>query len=168
MQRTCLKCKHVNSATTAETADTCPKCGVLYARAAQDAVSRSFDWRHKALLGVLTVLIPWWVYQEMWGTNATRRQSEASLSATLATQRAIVFNSGLDGSVFQVERWLKANLKDPASLGVIEWGSVVAGANNEFQVRVKYRAKNSFGGYAVEQKIFRLDSAGTVVGVSDT
>lgn len=167
MRRTCMKCKHVNSAPTAGITDACPQCGMLYVRAAQDAVSGSFDWRHKALLGVLAVLLPWWAYQEMWGASAKRRQSEASLGAALATQRAVVFNSGLDGSVFQVERYLRATLKDPASLEFVEWSPVVSGPNNDFEVRVKYRAKNGFGGYAVEQKLFRLDASGSVVAVSN-
>ena len=80
--------------------------------------------------------------------------------------RPVVSNSGWDGSVHQVERYLKRNLKDPSSLNVIEWGNVVPGADGGFMVRVKYRAKNSFGGYVIEHQVFSLDAQGNVTGVA--
>ena len=88
-------------------------------------------------------------------------------SNTAQTPTAVVSNSGWDGSVHQVERYLKQNLKDPSSFEAIEWSPVVKGADDSFMVRVKYRAKNGFGGYAIEQKVFRLDANGAVTGVSD-
>ncbi len=88
------------------------------------------------------------------------------------TQRESVYNSSWDGSVAQVERWLKGNLKDPGSFEAIEWSPVTKvppGSNlpHQYIVRCKYRAKNSFGGYVVEQKLFYLDAAGVVVSARD-
>jgi len=37
----------------------------------------------------------------------------------------------------------------------------------KYWVRHKYRAKNSFGGYVIENKIFYLDEQGNVVGEKD-
>ena len=176
MIETCLKCGHVNNAATGAELDPCPQCGAIYskveaamaAKPGQQAKERGNRfWTYAVLFSLLAVLVPLTIYEHTWGSSAKRRQSEASLGVAVAEQRAVVFNSGLDGSVFQVERWLKSNLKDPASLEVIEWSRVVPLPNDDFQVRVKYRAKNSYGGYAIEQKFFRLDSTGTVVGVSD-
>lgn len=168
MQRTCPKCKHVNITPTAGTLDACPQCGALYARAAQEAERKSWDWRYKALFGILAVLVPFTIYDNIWGVAAKVRKSEAQRKVAQQDQKqAVVFNSSWDGSVHQVERWLKSNLKDPASLEFVEWGRVVTLPNEDFQVRVKYRAKNSFGGFAVEQKVFRLSSDGTVAGASD-
>ena len=78
-------------------------------------------------------------------------------------------NSPWDSSVRQVERWLKAHLKDPDSYQSIEWSRVVArpGTPCPYTVRHKYRAKNSFGGYVIENKLFCLDSAGNVVASTD-
>ena len=73
-------------------------------------------------------------------------------------------NSAWDGSVYQVENYLKKNLKDPDSYEGIEWSSVVEKDGN-FQVRHKYRAKNSFGGYVIENCIFTLNKEGIVIDV---
>jgi predicted nucleic acid-binding Zn-ribbon protein len=177
MIETCLKCGHVNSASTGDDAEACPQCGAIYSKvegsmtamkSARPTKRGTQFWTYAVLIGLLTVLVPIFVYQHTWGTAAKQRRSEASRNAVLREQRSVVFNSGLNGSVFQVERYLKANLKDPASLEVVEWSPVVSGPHREFEVRVKYRAKNGLGGYAIEHKLFRLDSSGTVLGVSDT
>ena len=82
-----------------------------------------------------------------------------------------VYNSALDGSVYQVKQWFKENLKDPNSFEAIEWGQVVNVENlnlpHKFIVRCKYRAKNSFGGYEIGHKIFYLDRLGNIVSVID-
>lgn len=78
----------------------------------------------------------------------------------------IVSNSPWNGSVYQVEEWLKANLKDPGSLEIIEWRKV-ARDGSSYVVSVKYRAKNSFGGYVVDDKLFFLDTAGRVTSSMD-
>jgi len=83
----------------------------------------------------------------------------------------IVSNSGYDASVYQVEQYLKREyLKDPDSYEGIEWSKVQKDNTNSlyrYYVRHKYRAKNGFGGYVVEEKIFYLDQSGNVVSVSD-
>ena len=77
-----------------------------------------------------------------------------------------VTNSQWDASVWQVKSWLNANLKDPDSLEYLEWSAVVE-TSDGYIVRVKYRAKNSFGGYVLSNQKFSLDSAGNVTGVVD-
>jgi len=83
----------------------------------------------------------------------------------------LVKNSSYDGSVYQVEDYLKDEyLKDPDSYQGIEWSKVQKDNSNslyKYYVRHKYRAKNGFGGYAVEEKIFYLDQSGNVVSVTD-
>lgn len=79
----------------------------------------------------------------------------------------VVYNSGWDSSVRQVKDYLKENLKDPNSYESIEWSNVVKQSDGSFRVRHKYRAKNSFGGYVVENKVFALDSNGNVIGSYD-
>jgi len=56
-------------------------------------------------------------------------------------------------------------LKDPKSVEYIEWSKVVE-TYDGYKVRCKYRAKNSFGGYVVENKIFFLDLNGYVIKIS--
>jgi DNA-directed RNA polymerase subunit RPC12/RpoP len=77
-----------------------------------------------------------------------------------------VHNSAFDASVHQVEQYLKRTLKDPESYKGMEWSAVQevsAGRNYRYYVRHKYRAKNSYGGYVVEEKVFYLDDNGNVV-----
>lgn len=76
-----------------------------------------------------------------------------------------VKNSSLDGSVSQVVKYLKNNLKDPDSYESIEWGNVTE-TDNGYIVRHKYRAKNSFGGYVIENQIFQIDWQGNITSVS--
>ena len=48
----------------------------------------------------------------------------------------------------------------------IEWSKVISRPEGGFMVRVKYRAKNSFGGFVIEEKIFTLDAEGNVTGAA--
>jgi len=79
----------------------------------------------------------------------------------------IVKNSAWDGSVRQVDTWIRSNLKDPDSLEYIDWSPVVKKEGGGYLVRVKYRAKNSFGGYVIEEKVVILDSRGNVISFYD-
>lgn len=76
-----------------------------------------------------------------------------------------VENSSFDGSVSQVKKYLKKNLKDPKSYESIEWGEVIENENG-YMVRHKYRAKNSFGGYTIENNVFHLDLKGNIIDVT--
>jgi hypothetical protein len=85
-----------------------------------------------------------------------------------------VTSSEWDSSVKQVVQYLKMNLKDPDSYDAIEWSPVIiyesetmSGIKYKYRVRHKYRAKNSFGGYIVENKLFYLDANGVIVDVMD-
>lgn len=84
-------------------------------------------------------------------------------------QKIIV--SQLDGSVYQVEEYLKNHyLNDPDSYQSIDWGNLLeakTGLNYKYSVWHKYRAKNSFGGYATEIKMFYLDENGEVIDIKD-
>jgi hypothetical protein len=85
---------------------------------------------------------------------------------------SIVSNSELDASVWQVESFLKDEyLKDPDSYESIEWSAVVIDTTKKessykYFVRHKFRAKNSFGGYEIENKVFYLDSTGKVINIT--
>lgn len=76
-------------------------------------------------------------------------------------------NSVWDNSVWQVEKYLKKNLKDPKSYEGIEWSKVSKTDSGRFMVRHKYRAKNSFGGYVISDQVFMMDLNGNVIEVVD-
>ena len=94
-------------------------------------------------------------------TNTTEKPS-------VEEKKEIVSNSEWDGSVKQVEEYLKNTLNDPKSYDPVEWGTVVRNPDvGWFIVRHKYRAKNVFGGVITMHQIFTLDSLGVVISVSD-
>lgn len=88
-------------------------------------------------------------------------------TATASDSDRPIRNSAWDGSVHQVERYLKTVLRDPSSLEYVEWSPVVDIDQGEFKghylVRCKYRAKNAFGGYVLNNDAFVLDAEGTVL-----
>lgn len=84
--------------------------------------------------------------------------------ANPTSQMDLVSNHRYDGSVFQVEKYLRKNLKDPDSYEPMEWSPVTKMKDGGYMVRHKFRAKNSFSGYVIEEKIFIINSSGEVTG----
>jgi hypothetical protein len=85
-----------------------------------------------------------------------------------------IVNSEWDASVYQVVDYLKSKyLNDPDSYQSISWSEVFKLNDTKevgfasYQVRHKYRAKNEYGGYITEEKLFKLDYQGNVVDVRD-
>lgn len=83
-------------------------------------------------------------------------------NGSFSSGSANVSNSPWDSSVSQVEKYLEKHLKDPDSYQGDGWSDVIRRGDGGFQVRHKYRAKNSFGGYVNKNKVFILDSKGNV------
>ncbi|XXJ19983.1 hypothetical protein ACR42D_10640 [Desulfovibrio caledoniensis] len=69
--------------------------------------------------------------------------------------------SAWDGHYYEVERYLKSRLKDPGSL---EWNGCTEVYTNNlgWLVGCQYRAKNSFGGYVIEQYWFTIKNGRVV------
>ncbi len=81
-------------------------------------------------------------------------------------KREYVGNDDYDGSVKQVVAYLKENLKDPRSYESISWSKVMH-KDNYYLVRHKYRAKNSLGGYVIENKLFYIDLYGEIYKIEE-
>ncbi len=79
----------------------------------------------------------------------------------------VVMNSPWDGSVSQVENYIKSHINDPDSYQSITWYNVIKKGNGNFIVNHKYRAKNVFGGYIVKIQKFILNHNGVVLEVQD-
>lgn len=122
--------------------------------------------------------VPGDVEAELKAVTALREQTEREEAERVAQQRARQQkidseagpkpeNSAWDAAVAPVVAFLKANLKDPKSVEYVEWSPVTLMELDQFYwaVRVKYRAKNSFGGYVLEQKLFLMQH-GKVVDYS--
>lgn len=79
-----------------------------------------------------------------------------------AAPREVVENSLWDGSVSQVESYLRNTLNDWGSYKSVKWYKVVKENDGSFKVRHTFRAKNAFGGYILQDMVFALDSSGNV------
>ena len=66
-----------------------------------------------------------------------------------------------------VKSYLRETLKDPGSYKEIEWSPSGINSAGQYYIRHKYRAKNSFGGYVVEEKIFYLNQSYKVIQTQD-
>lgn len=99
-------------------------------------------------------------YQVKWKLKKEQQKKDEA-------KKVKVENSPWDGSVYQVKKYVKSNLKDPSSYESIEW-SPVQKTDRGYVVRHKFRAKNSFGGYVVEEYIITLNDCGEVVDAVKT
>ena len=96
----------------------------------------------------------------------------ANQNQAIRSEIDTVRNNPLDGSVHQVERYLKKRLKDPESFEPIEWSQVIripieAKSPYQYMVQCKYRARNSFGGFVIDEKVFFLDENGVIGRITD-
>lgn len=58
-----------------------------------------------------------------------------------------------------VEHYLQQKLRDPDSLKDVAFSDATpTGKTNEFMIAVRYRAKNGFGGYAVAENVFLINT----------
>ena len=89
--------------------------------------------------------------------------SSSSHSASTPSGDVLLQNSSWDGSVYHVKENLKKGLKDPDSYESIEWSKVQKLDDGTFSVRHKFRAKNSFGGFTIENHIYTYDSSGSIL-----
>lgn len=105
------------------------------------------------------------IFPELAKAEQKARKTELEKRRLQALKGPKPMRSEWDGSVSCVEDFLKKNLKDPDSLKYIEWSPVVDGGD-KWLIRVKYRAKNSFGGYVIENKLFGIQQ-NQVVGFDD-
>jgi hypothetical protein len=77
-----------------------------------------------------------------------------------------VVNSAWDGSVSQVEKYIKDNLNDPDSYKSVKW-SVIYNEPDGYKVAHEYRAKNGFGAVITKRQIFYLNFNGEVTKVEE-
>jgi hypothetical protein len=90
--------------------------------------------------------------------SAVQERARIKAAKEVEQQRAMARNKGprpeggWDGVVTCVRHWMNRNLKDPGSLEIIEVSPVVE-LPEYWAQRVKYRARNSFGGYVLAEQV---------------
>lgn len=98
--------------------------------------------------------------------NPPDKDRNAATTQEAEKPREVVYNSPLDGSVRQVEKYLDGTLNDKDSYESVEWGQVVK-TDAGFAVRHKFRATNRFGAKVLQTYVFTLDATGSVTGASE-
>jgi len=160
---TCPECKKKIS----DSAGNCPNCGFELTPDKIEEIKKKEEKSQKGCrIGCLAVIAIIGILYLVNSFSSSNSNSSKKSSRT-STSYEVVKNSEWDASVSQVKSWLKANLKDPSSIKYIEWSTVSKTDDGGFMVRVKYRAKNSFGGFVVENKVFIMNSSGTVLSNID-
>lgn len=119
------------------------------------------------LIWIISVLFMLPDHKKETTTTKTYIPKEDTTSKRHTTPIEVVMNSPWDGSVSQVEDYLKSHLNDPDSYQSITWYKVIKKGNGNFIVLHKYRAKNTFGGYVVKFQKFILNHNGVVIEVQD-
>lgn len=158
-----VKCKECGNEVSTK-AKRCPRCGAKVPKGI-------------GVFGILMMVLVVWVFFVI-GRNASSTSekptppankpstSAASTDTKPSPQPPVVENSAWDGSVAQVKDYLKRNLRDPDSYQSISWTkAVLSPVTGEYTVVHKYRAKNGYGGYEVNQQLFTLDARGKVIHV---
>lgn len=140
------KCKDCGAAVS-KNAKACPGCGAKQGVGACGCLA--------------AVIILFFLVIVMMGISGGG--SSRSHSASTSTGDSLLQNSSWDGSVYRVKEHLKKSLKDPDSYESIEWSKVQKLDDGTFSVRHKFRAKNSFGGFTIENHIFTYDSSGNIL-----
>ncbi len=156
----CPECKKKIS----DSVTSCPNCGYqITPEKLAEIKKKEKATQNKFASGCLVIIL---IIAVFYIIGLVTGSSGGSGSGS-TTSHAVVENSAWDGSVFQVKSWLKDNAKDPDSIEFIEWSKVKPVGNGGFMVRAKYRGKNSFGGYTIENKVFFLDASGNVTSSID-
>lgn len=138
--------------------DQCPKCGAVVSDEQKAEIKKKQDKLAKGCgLGCLgMVMIPLVLFIIAAIAGSQMEEPEPRIE-----------NSSWDGSVYQVKLWLEKNLLDPDSLEFIEWSPIEELEDGGYRVRAKYRAKNTYGGFVIEEQLFYLDTQGTVTDALD-
>lgn len=67
-----------------------------------------------------------------------------------------------------VEKYLENNLKDPSSLEEVAWSKAEKDSEGNYNIILKYRAKNGFGALTIETKRFTVSpQTGKVLEIQD-
>ena len=125
----CKECDHEVSSKAVK----CPNCGAPLKR-------KGMGCGALILFGFLIAMFVGFIGSIIDDDKPKKTKSTSTSKQAPKKPTEIVSNSGWDASVYQVERYLKDNLKDPKSYEAIEWSKVqkVNLSTHKYIVRCKY------------------------------
>ncbi|WP_085446507.1 zinc ribbon domain-containing protein [Magnetofaba australis] len=121
----------------------CPKCGAAIKK------SSAFTLIVLLLTGLVLVLV-------LVGSNATQKSPEQRAEERRNGRHCL---SSWDGTHKDVVKYVKQRLKDPGSFEHIETFIFPSNERGIHRLTMKYRAKNSFGGFVVGRAEAHVNSA---------
>ena len=72
-----------------------------------------------------------------------------------------------DGSLYAVKAHIRERLRDPDSFQAIRWTRLVKGCGT-YTIGVRYRARDGFGGYTIEDAVATIHADGRVISLTPT
>lgn len=137
----------------------CPSCGDIFRNPFYEQMRRkkeAIQWKYVFIVVCVSFVLYW--MSELTNT------SDYNSNEYIGDKKELKYTQAIAG----VRYYLKHKyLKDPDSYEGIEWGAFGSYNKDTYFALHKYRAKNSFGGYVVEEKVFVLDKEGNVLKVVD-
>ena len=99
-----------------------------------------------------------WIYgHDVVGNNEFKYLTDAEYEKTLTSKIGQKpEQSEWDGSIDIVKKWIKENANDPDSIKYESWSKVSPLNNNSWFVAVKFRGKNAFGAYVLNEMRFEI------------
>lgn len=118
------------------------------------------------ILLILVGIVLFFSFVPRYGKGSSKSNSNGSKSENYVNRKGPSQTEAMAGVRVYLKRYY---LKDPDSYQGISWEAfgIYNQENNTYFALHKYRAKNSYGGYVVEEKLFVLDSNGNVIKVVD-
>lgn len=172
--------KPIEAPAKADVIFVCPHCNkelITYDKTAEPEQSRKMETKKKRIDSKTEKLILKWScivafigllcyfsFVSMHGKDPSK--SNGSKTENYVNRKGPSKTKAMAGVKTYLKRYC---LKDPDSYQGISWEAfgIYNQENNTYFALHKYRAKNSFGGYVVEEKLFVLDSDGNVIKVVD-
>lgn len=135
-------------------AGACPHCGYVKPKPKQYGCGTVI---------LISIVVGIWVSAISPNHQTTSKPPTPKTAEQLKEEKIKLAFSPWDGSHRQLEKYVKNNLKDPESYEHIETRYGVK--DDIVTVVMKYRAKNSFGGFVVNQAIATAKIDGTLITV---
>lgn len=142
----------------------CLSCGYVFENPFYMKNEKSKERLQWKILLILVGIVLFFSFANRYGKGPSK--SNGSKTENYVNRQGPSQTEAMAGVRVYLKRYY---FKDPDSYQGISWEAfgIYNQENNTYFALHKYRAKNSFGGYVVEEKLFVLDSNGNVVKIVD-
>lgn len=159
----CPECKRQIS----DTADACPNCGFKLTPAVITAVKEKQKKAAKSAgIGCLTVVLVFFLIIFLTPKKQPDPPAAPKTKQELRTEKIIGLFSSWDGSLYELNSYIKKNLNDPKSFEHVK--TTYSDYGSYLVVKTVYRGKNAFGALVVNSITAQVDLNGNPVKIIST